>query len=320
MAVLVTGVGYIGAALVHDLLRRGEQVVAVDNFFSTDREAVDRLRGSERLAFVRGSVNSRATLAKAFAGGPRITTVYSLAAQSSAHPEAAPARYTELTNLLSPRLLLEAMREFGATKIVYGSSFWVYGQNPPAAIDERTPYGSFSDLAHLSKCYVEKLLEMYAANLGLRCVAARLGIVYGLSPVMKRDYRFMTVPNKFCLQAARREEIVVGEGASRPMGFIHVEDACRALALLAEAGGSGEYVPVNVVSEMATVHEVARVVAREARVRGIPLRSRVLADERTESLVVKSRLDGLDFAAGHKMESSLGPILDFFAQTEAGGQ
>lgn len=319
MATLVTGIGYIGAKLVDELLRRGESVVAIDNLFSTDRRAVERLRRRDEVTFIRGSVNSPATLATAFSSQPRITTVFCLAAQSSGHPDAASARYTEITNLLSPRLLLDEMRKHEVDTIVYGSTFWVYGKKPPPEIDEQTPYGAFSDLSHLSKCYAEKLLQMYAINDGLRCVPARLGIVYGVSPVMKRDYRFMTVPNKFCLQAVRREDILVSESAGRPMGFVHIEDACRALIRASEIGEQGDYLPVNVVGEMLTVHQVASLVTREAQARRIPVKTRSLAAEELEAPRVKSRLDEIGFAPEHKMETSLGAVLDYFLEAELKG-
>jgi UDP-glucuronate decarboxylase len=319
MAVLVTGVGYIGAKLIDELLRVGEHVVAIDNYFSTDRRAIGYLRKREGLKFVEGSVNSRATLAAAFSAHSEISTVYSLAAQSSAHPGAASARYTEITNLLSPRLLLDTMLEFGTKTIVYGSSFWVYGRALPEIITEHTPYGSFSDLSHLSKCYVEKLLEMYAKQAGLCSVAVRLGIVYGISPVMKRDYRTMTAPNKFCLQAVRGEEIVVNSGAECPAGFIHIEDACQGLLAAARIGTPGDFVPVNLVTEMLTIHEVARIVAREAGARGILAKLRFLAPERVEKPRVTSRIDDVGFIAKHKMDGSLGSVLDFFARAESLG-
>lgn len=320
MAILVTGVGYIGAKLIDELLSRGERVVAIDNLFSTDRRAIENLRKRERLTFVQGSVNSQSTLSAAFSADPEISVVYSLAAQSSGHPAAASARYTEMTNLLSPRLLLDAMLRFHVRTVVFGSSFWVYGKNPPTPITERTPYGPFTDLSHLSKCYVEKLLEMYALRAGLHCIAARLGIVYGLSPVMKRDYRWMTVPNKFCLQAVRGEEIVVHEGAERPAGFVHIDDACRALIEIAHLGVAGDYLPVNVVGEMLTVHEIGRIVAREAEERGIEVKLRFLASEAADKPTVTSRLDDEGFAVKHKMDGSLGPVLDFFAQSEQRGE
>src|SRR5207244_13646580 len=102
-------------------------------------------------------------------------------------------------------------------------------------VDEQTPYGRVGDLSHLSKIYVEQLARM----LGLPFVSVRLGVTYGLSPIMKTTTTtpaFMTVPNLFCQRAADGDALHVLE--DRPMAFIHVADA--AAALLAAAPLRGE--------------------------------------------------------------------------------
>ena len=188
MAVLVGGLGYIGSQVAYDLLQRGERVVGLDNLFSTDSAAIRRLVTEYGLDFVQGSVTSARTIAQALRRAP-IDTIYWSAAQASAHPQAAPPHYTEATNLQGPRLMLDAARERGVKTIVFASSLKVYGPyfdyTSHGWVDESAPYGAFSDLAHLSHCYVEKLLEMYAKLYGLKCVPVRLGIVYGLGPVVK---------------------------------------------------------------------------------------------------------------------------------------
>ena len=121
MAVLVAGIGYIGAQLVRDLLTSGEEVVGVDNLFATDALAIERLAASPRWHFVRGNFGNPRVLAEAFAQRP-ISAVYCLAAQASAHPRAATPRYTESSNLLAPRTLLEAMAALHLSTGVSGIS------------------------------------------------------------------------------------------------------------------------------------------------------------------------------------------------------
>jgi nucleoside-diphosphate-sugar epimerase len=260
MAVLVAGVGYIGARLVERLLERGEEVLALDNFFSTDVRALERLRQQPGFALLEGSITNRRDLRAAFSSAP-ISVVYLLAAQASAHPEAASVRYTETVNLLGPRLVLDCMREHSVARIVYASSFKVYGSYLPSVVAEDASYGQFGDFSHLSKCYVEKLLEMYALREPMTCLPVRLGITYGVSPVMKRDYRFITAPNKFCLQAVRGEVVELHLGSERPAGFIHVTDAADVVIAAAESKISG-YVPINAVTEVCSVAEVGWTVRR----------------------------------------------------------
>lgn len=313
MSVVVLGVGYIGSALVRRLLDRGEQVVALDNFFSTDASVVPALGRAPSYRLIRGSVVDPVALETAFrvASGPSV--VFNLAAQPSANPEAAPPEYTEETNLRGPRLVLEAMRRFGVRTLVYGSSLRVYGDSLPDDADEDTPYGRFSDLSHLSKVYVEKLMEMHAARDGLRCIALRLGLVYGLAPVMKTDYRFMTAPNKFCLQAARGEELVVW-GHSR-VGLIHVADAVEALLVAAEHPGFAGYLPVNAATEVATVADVASLVAQKGRRLGLRVRVR-LPEERGPLAAGRppSRLAATRFRSTYDLRQGIAETLEYFLE------
>lgn len=321
MAVLVAGLGYMGAALAEELLLRGETVVGLDNRFATDAAALDRLaRAGVRL--VDGDIAEPAEVQWAFERAP-IETVYAFAAQASAHPNAAPADYTERTNLQGPRVLLDAMRRNGAGTIVYASSFKVYGEHLAGVVDEGRPYGAFRDLSHLSKVYAEKLLELYAGVHGLRCLALRFGIVHGRGPVLKTDARFMTVPHRFCLQAARGEPLTVFGGGRAPAGFVHLADATRAtLAAAAHADFAG-YVPLNVVGEVASVAEVAGFVAEAGTARGLDVRIAGLEPAGPASdpapFTVRSGLDPLPFHHERGLRDSVADLLDHFQTAEAVG-
>src|SRR4051812_43644996 len=149
LAVLVTGIGYMGAALAEALLAHGERVVALDNRFSTDERAIGRLVAAG-MEFVAGDIAEPADVEAAFSRAP-ISAVYHFAAQASAHPDAADAAYTEHSNLQGPRVVLDAMLRHGVGTIAYASSFKVYGERLAGTIDERHPYGTFRDMSHLSK-------------------------------------------------------------------------------------------------------------------------------------------------------------------------
>ena len=143
---------------------------------------------------------------------------------------------------------------------------------------------------------------------------ARLGVVYGLGPLMKTDPRFLTVPNLFCLRAATGEPLMVNAGANRPIGFLHLDDAVSALrwsATLALTGGSGARA-VNAVSEVLGVGEVAGVVAREAAARRLAASIEGAGPLAGERWSVRSALDDLGFAPARTMHASLGELLDYY--------
>src|SRR5205823_10715014 len=113
---------------------------------------------------------------------------------------------------------------------------------------------------------------MYALTRGLRCLALRIGVAYGLSPVLKIDERFMTAPNKFCRQAARGEPLTVHGGGRTQVGWVHVADAARASLAAAGHHGFTGYAPLNVVGEVASLATLAQYVREVGAARGLSVR------------------------------------------------
>jgi len=311
MTVLITGLGYIGARLAEDLLAMGESVIALENFFCTPKSSLAGLARRANMRLLQGSINRPETLRSVLTRGP-VRGLVHLAAQPSAHPQAASARYTELTNLVGARLTLEAAIEAGVEVVVLGSSFRVYGDRLPALVSERQAYGQVGDLAHLSKIYTEKLAEMLATTRGLRIVAVRLGITYGVGPVMKTDPRFMTVPNRFAQLAAEGKPLTVHGNAVEPVGFIHVEDASSALKAALAAKWPESYRAVNAVSECISVAELARLVQAEAQSRAIDCSVVGPAQGDPIKISVETSLPPSLFQPRRRLAESVGELLDYF--------
>jgi nucleoside-diphosphate-sugar epimerase len=307
VATLLTGAGYIGAALL-DRLTAEAPVVVLENFYSTSREAVvAALPAGTRL--VEGDVAEPADVARAFdaLGSSAEITVFHLAAQPSAAMAIREPSLTERSNLAGARVVLEAAHERRA-KVVFGGSFRVYGDDLAGQrVDEQTPYGRVGDLSHLSKVYVEQLARM----LEVRFVSVRLGITYGLSPIMKATPAFMTVPNLFCKRAAQGEPLHVLE--DRAMAFIHVQDAAEALLRAADAASAGEaWQVVNAAPQVASIGQVAQAVQRlmqqqggDARIQGGPVLGAGATFEVKSRLVLQPR---------HTLETGLARVLDYFVR------
>jgi nucleoside-diphosphate-sugar epimerase len=318
VATLLTGVGYIGAALLHRLADSGHPttgpIVALENFYSTPREDVEAAL-PPRIQLIEGDVADPTDVGRAFDAlgthpeQPRL--VFHLAAQPSAAIAAREPELTERTNLVGARVLLQAARERGA-RVIFGGSFRVYGDDLVGqSVDEQTAYGRVGDLSHLSKVYVEQLARM----IGVPFVSVRLGVTYGRSPIMKATPAFMTVPNLFCRQAARGEALQVLE--DRPVAFIHVQDAADALLRAsARLNTSNVWDVVNAAPEVATIGQVARTVQRMMRARGGSVEIHGAASSEA-SFRVLSALDEDGFRPQHSLANSLGEVLDFFQTTSA---
>lgn len=306
MAALLTGVGYIGAALIRRLVERGESVVAIDNFYSTPPESI-KVALPPEVTLIVGDIADPSDVALAFdRAASTDLTVYHLAAQPSAAIAAREPELTERANLSGARVVLEAARDRGA-KVVFGGSFRVYGDDLVGqSIDEAAPYGRVHDLSHLSKIYVEHLARM----IGGAFVSVRLGVTYGRSPIMKDVPAFMTVPNLFCKRAIGGEVLQVHE--DRPMAFIHVDDAAEAL-LRAQDCVVEPWQAVNAAPEVATIGQVARTVQRLMQARGGWVRIQGGASSEA-SFAVHSRLEQSGFRAQRSLADGLPDVLDYFAR------
>jgi nucleoside-diphosphate-sugar epimerase len=307
VATLLTGVGYIGATLIRRLAERDGQaqpIVALDDFFSTTREQVAAVLppGTQ---LIEGDVADPLAVARAFdAVGDHNVVVYHLAAQPSAAIALADPQTTERSNLVGARVVLEAAHARQA-RVVFGGSFRVYGDDLVGrTVDEETSYGRVGDLSHLSKIYVEQL----ARTIGVPFISVRLGVTYGVSPIMKTTPAFMTVPNLFCQRAAQGEALQVLD--DRPIAFIHVRDAATALLLGADrlSARVQAWEVVNAAPQVATVGQVAREVQRQAQARG--LSARILGAAASESTFdIQSRLDADGFTPRHSLADGLGEVL-----------
>lgn len=320
MTVLVVGAGYIGAALIAACLRAGERVVALENGFATDLNAVAGLGALGDFTLVRGDVRDREAVDAAFRSADEVTSVYLLAAQASANPDAASPEFTEEVNLRGPRHIIEAAldvsRKRGVTPppVVYGSSFHCYGPELTGTIDEGRPYGVQGDLSHLSKIYAEKLGEMYARRDGITFAPIRLGIVYGVGPVMKQDRRFITVPHAFCLRRIRCEPVTVTASGARPLAFCHLNDAVEALRVATVGVPDGTYAPANAVTEILTAYEVRDAVDHVARDAGIAVSDDGRVPELPSRFTVTSRLAIAGWSPQRRMREAIAEVMAHFCQ------
>lgn len=247
---LILGAGYIGAKVAELALARGDEVVLADNWYATRREQLAGLE-AEGARVETADIRSRDDVAGLLAEAP--ARVFLLAAQASRPLSEREPDYTEETNVSGARRVAEAVAESGSPPIVYASSLHVYGPAPAGEVGPDHSYGPQSDLSHLSKIYAELCLQLYARRHGYPLAIARLGIVYGPSPVEHERPESQTVVDRFRRLAAAGDPLPLDDGGRATVGLVHVEDAARILLELEPAGIQIE----NVAAETSTVADVA---------------------------------------------------------------
>ena len=239
MAILVTGgAGFIGSHTVDALIRRGYEVVVVDDLSTGKREYVN-----PEAKFYRISILDT-ELERVFEEN-EIESVIHMAAQISVeHSLKEPVKDAEI-NVLGSLNLLELCRKHNVEKIVFSSSVAVYGEPQYLPVDENhallpiSPYG-------VTKLAVEKYLYHYWQNYGIDYVSLRYANVYG--PRQRSDSEGGVVAI-FVTKVLRNEEVTVYGDGNQTRDFVYVEDVAEANALALEKSARNKEFNVSTCRE-----------------------------------------------------------------------
>lgn len=181
---LVTGAaGFIGYHLCEALLRRGDEVVGIDNLNDSysvqlKRDRLARLEGERRFSFHKIDVADREAVNGVFREN-RFSCVVNLAAQAGVRYSLVnPHAYVQ-SNLVGFANILEASRHAEVGHLVYASSSSVYGANT------RLPFSIHDNVDHPVSLYAaskkanELMAHSYSHLFRLPTTGLRFFTVYG---------------------------------------------------------------------------------------------------------------------------------------------
>ncbi len=180
--VLVTGAaGFIGSHLAEALTARGDTVVGIDNFDpfyprGEKERNLRKVREHPSFSFQLLNILDADGIARLLT---RDSVIVHLAARPGVRPSLAdPAGYSRV-NVEGTASVLRAARDTGVSRIVFGSSSSVYGDDTPAPFrEDATALKPLSPYA-ATKRSGELLLESMAPIYGFRAAALRFFTVYG---------------------------------------------------------------------------------------------------------------------------------------------
>jgi len=222
---IVTGsTGFIGNALVRELLRRGKEVRALVRSTSD----ISSLEGLEIEKAV-WDIHNTDSLMKAFRGAD---TVYHLAAMISIMP--GDWALIRNTNLEGTRKVIDACLKCGVKRLVYTSSIHALKETPVGTvIDENMPFEPNSNRGEYDRSKALASLEVVkAAKNGLDSV-----VVCPTGVLGPYDFRISAITQTFIDFAGSKMKITIN-GA---YDFVDVRDVAVGHILAAEKGKTGQY-------------------------------------------------------------------------------
>jgi nucleoside-diphosphate-sugar epimerase len=248
MRVLITGAhGFIGAALIPELLDAGHEVVGLDCI------------GGPRIKV--GDVTCPQDCVAACDGAEVI--VHSVGIHLATQVAENPMQMVNV-NVKGTLNILQAAELVGARRIVYLSSAKVYGEPerlPSLESDLPRPREPYA----LAKIVAEQYCQTFYETSGIEAVVIRPFSVYGPGQDHNSGYVGMA------LEALKTDGIVTFPGrADYLRDFVHIRDVARLCALAATADLPG-YTVINSGAGLAhTLDELVAMIAAEA---GVDLRS-----------------------------------------------
>ena len=238
MRVLVTGgAGFIGSHYVRQVLTgaypalRDAEVVVLDKLTYAGNEAnLAPVAADPRLRFVRGDICDTARVTEVMTG---VDLVVHFAAESHVDRSILGSADFVLTNVLGTQNLLQAALEAGVGKFVHVSTDEVYGSiehgswSEEHVLEPNSPYSA-------SKASSDLVARSFFRTHGLPVCITRCSNNYG-------PYQFpeKVIPLFVTNLLDGRKVPLYGDGLN-VRDWLHVDDHCRGIQLVAEAGRPGE--------------------------------------------------------------------------------
>jgi dTDP-glucose 4,6-dehydratase len=248
MRVLVTGgAGFIGSHFVRTLLTdgypalAGASVVVLDKLtYAGNLANLDPVRESPRFSFVQGDVLD-ARLVDDLVSGTDV--VVHFAAESHVDRSILEASAFVMTNVVGTQTLLNAALRRGVDRFVHISTDEVYGSIDNGSWPETHPVEPNSPYA-ASKAASDVMARAYARTHGLDVVITRCSNNYG-----PYQYPEKIIPLFVTNLMDGLRVPLYGDGLNI-RDWLHVDDHCRAVALVLDKGRAAEIYNVGGGTEL----------------------------------------------------------------------
>ncbi len=270
MKILVTGAaGFIGSHLCEFLVKRGDEVVGIDNFdpfYSREEKERNLLGLSSDPGFTFIEEDILGLRSNQSIKEYKVDLVVHLAAKAGVLPSIKDPKAYQKTNIDGTFEVLEFMREEGIKKLVFGSSSSVYGNCPEAPFREDMRVSEPISPYALTKATNEMMTYNHYHLYGIDSVNLRFFTVIG--PRQRPDLAI----HKFFRMIRDGEPITIYGDGSSARDYTFVEDII-----------SGILAAIDLVKEKESFYEIINL----GNHRPIPLSRMIEVIEEISELPVK---------------------------------
>lgn len=166
MKILLTGgAGYIGSHVLLSCITAGHEVIVLDNFSNSSREAlvhVEALTGC-KVPYYEGDVRDVQLLDKIFSESKIETVIHFAGLKAVGESVAKPLDYYDV-NVAGSITIARAMEKAGVFRLVFSSTAAVYGDQEQMPLTEASPVGQPASPYGRSKLVVEQILKDLCAS------------------------------------------------------------------------------------------------------------------------------------------------------------
>src|ERR1700732_11745 len=255
MRYLVTGgAGFIGSNMVDELVRRGHEVVVLDDLSAGKETNLASVRSKIDLRV--GSITDLARVQSACAG---VDYVIHLAARTSVPRSVKDPLETNHVNIDGTLNVLVAARDAKVRRFVYAASSSAYGETPTlpkVASMHPEPISPYGVTKYVGELYAQVFGRCY----GLENVCLRYFNVFG--PRQDPTSQYSGVLSRFMLAILeRRQPVIYGDG-EQTRDFTYVENVVDETLKASEASGVSGMVFNGGTGVRITLNEVLKLVGK----------------------------------------------------------
>jgi nucleoside-diphosphate-sugar epimerase len=298
MRYLVTGgAGFIGSNMVDELVRRGHQVVVLDDLSAGKESNLAHIRDKIELR-----VGSITDLAAAQAACQGADYVIHLAARTSVPRSVKDPLESNHVNIDGTLNVLVAARDAKVKRFVYAASSSAYGETPTQPKVETmqsnpiSPYG-------VTKYVGELYAQVFGRNYGLENASIRYFNVFG--PRQDPTSQYSGVLSRFMLAVIEGQQPVIYGDGEQSRDFTYIENVVDVTLRACEAsgasgmvfnGGTGARITLNEV-----LKELEKITGKNLQAKYDPPRTGDIRDSQADISLARKILGynpSVDFEAG----------------------